>query len=126
MVNTLVSVALGGAIGASARYLTGLGMLRLFGQTGFPVTIIMVNVLGSFLMGVFVVLADQRGLTHLSPFVMVGVLGGFTTFSAFSLEAVALFERGEIAQAVFYVGASVVCSISALVAGVWIARAVFA
>ena len=122
MISTLFSVAIGGALGASARYLTGVGMLRLFGQTGFPTAIITVNVLGSFLMGVFVVLAAQRGLTHLSPFVMVGLLGGFTTFSAFSLEAVDLFERGAIGLAAIYVASSVVLSIGALVIGVWFAR----
>ncbi|CAN0602483.1 unnamed protein product, partial [Ectocarpus sp. 12 AP-2014] len=99
MLATLASVALGGAIGASLRFLAGVGVLRLIGPSSFPVAILSVNVVGSFLMGVFVVLAAQRGLTHLSPFVMTGLLGGFTTFSAFSLEAVTLYERGDITQA---------------------------
>ena len=126
MFANLISVALGGAIGASLRYMTGIGVVRILGHTGFPVGIILVNVLGSFLMGVFVVAAAHRGLTHLSPFVMTGLLGGFTTFSAFSLEAVTLYERGEVAQAALYVAASVVLSIAGLVAGLWVARAVFA
>jgi CrcB protein len=124
MFGTLLTVAAGGAIGASLRYLTGVMVVRLLGQTGFPVAIILVNVLGSFLMGVFVVLAAQRGLTYLSPLVMTGVLGGFTTFSAFSLEAVSLYERGDAGQAVLYVCLSVALSILGLVAGLAVARGV--
>ena len=126
MLGNLISVALGGAVGASLRYLTGIGMVRLLGHSSFPVAIILVNVLGSFLMGVFVVAAAHRGLTHLSPLVMTGLLGGFTTFSAFSLEAVTLYERGDAGQAALYVLLSVVLSIAGLVAGLWIARTVFA
>ena len=126
MFANLISVAIGGALGASLRYLAGIGVIRVFGQTGFPLGIILVNVFGSFLMGVFVVAAAQRGLTNLSPFVMTGLLGGFTTFSAFSLEAVTLYERGDVGQAALYVTLSVVLSIGGLVTGLWIARTVFA
>jgi CrcB protein len=122
---TFLQVGLGGAIGAMLRFGTGLAMLRLTGP-GFPLGVLTVNVVGSFVMGVFTVYAFQRGVQHLSPFVMTGVLGGFTTFSAFSLEAFTLYERGEVAQAGLYVGLSVVLSIGALVAGVMMARAVWA
>ena len=71
-------------------------------------------------------MAAQKGLTHLNPFVMTGVLGGFTTFSAFSLETVTLMERGQIGQAGFYVLASVGLSILGLMLGLWLARGVFA
>lgn len=125
MISTLLQVALGGALGASARYLTGVGVARVFGMGGFPLGVLTVNILGSFLMGVFVVAAANRGLTHLSPFVMTGILGGFTTFSAFSLEAVTLFERGASGQAVLYVALSVLCSLAGLVLGLWLARGVF-
>lgn len=125
MFGTLLSVAAGGAIGASLRYLAGVGMFRLLGPSTFPVAILSVNVLGSFLMGIFVVLAAQRGLTHLSPFVMTGLLGGFTTFSAFSLEAVTLYERGDVTQAALYVALSVALSIAGLMAGLLLAREVF-
>lgn len=125
MIWTLSQVALGGAIGASARFVTGVGVLRLVGP-GFPLAIITVNVLGSFLMGVFVVAAANRGLTYLAPFVMTGILGGFTTFSAFSLETVTLFERGQIGQAALYVALSVMLSIGGLVIGLWAARGFFA
>ena len=124
MISSVLQVALGGAIGASARYLTGIGILKLVGH-GFPVAIIAVNVIGSFLMGLFVVAAAHRGLTHLSPFVMTGLLGGFTTFSAFSLETVTLFERGQIGQAALYVALSVGLSIAGLVMGLWVARGMF-
>lgn len=119
-------VALGGAVGAVLRYLTGVGILRVFGHGAFPLPILTVNVVGSFLMGVFVVVAAHRGLTHLSPLVMTGLLGGFTTFSAFSLETVTLYERGDIGQAALYVGLSVGLSIGGLMAGLWVARGVFA
>lgn len=125
MFPTFLQVALGGALGASARYLAGLWIVRAVGHTPFPVAILTVNILGSFLMGVFVVAAAHRGLTYLSPFVMTGILGGFTTFSAFSLEAVTLYQRGDLAGAATYVGASVVLSILGLVAGLWVARGVF-
>jgi len=126
MISTLVQVALGGALGASARFLTGIAVARAFGVGGFPVGVLLVNVIGSFLMGVFVVFAAHRGATHMSPFVMTGLLGGFTTFSAFSLEAVTLFERGVTGHAALYVALSVGCSILGLVAGMWLGREVFA
>ena len=122
MMQNLLLVGLGGGAGAMARYAMGLGIHRLTGP-GFPLAILSANVLGSFLMGLFVVLAAHRGLTHLSPLVATGLLGGFTTFSAFSLEAVTLWERGATGQALAYVLASVGLSIAALVAGLGLGRA---
>ncbi|GAA6174206.1 fluoride efflux transporter CrcB [Sulfitobacter pacificus] len=124
MFSTMLLVAFGGALGAALRFLSGVAVLRLTGPAEFPVAIIAVNVIGSFLMGVFVVVAAQRGLTHLSPFVMTGILGGFTTFSAFSLETVTLMERGAFGAAAIYVALSVGLSIVALMAGLWLARGV--
>ena len=126
MLTTTLYVAFGGAIGAALRFLTGVGMLRLTGPQDFPLAIITVNVIGSFLMGVFVVAAAHKGLTHLSPFVMTGILGGFTTFSAFSLETVTLMERGAYGAAGLYVGLSVVLSIAGLMLGLMLARGAFA
>lgn len=126
MISTVSLVALGGAIGAALRYLTGIGVSRLAGHHDFPVAILTVNVIGSFLMGVFVVAAAQRGLTYLSPFVMTGILGGFTTFSAFSLETVTLIERGVTAQAALYVALSVGLSVGGLMLGLMLARGAFA
>ncbi len=122
---TTLQVALGGAIGATLRFLTGIGILRLVGP-GFPLTVLGVNVLGSFFMGLFVVFATQRGVTQLNPFVLTGLLGGFTTLSAFSLEAVHLFERGAMGQALAYVVISVVLSIGGLILGLMIARGIWA
>lgn len=120
---TLAQVALGGALGASGRYLTGVLTLRVFGP-GFPVGTLAVNIIGSFAMGVLVVVLARRGGTDLAPLFMTGMLGGFTTFSAFSLDAVALYERGQVGVAVGYVAASVILSLGALVAGLWLARGV--
>lgn len=121
----MLLVACGGAIGSALRFLSGVAVLRLTGPQDFPLAIMSVNVIGSFLMGVFVVAAAHKGLTHLNPFVMTGVLGGFTTFSAFSLETVTLMERGAIGQAGLYVALSVGLSIVGLMAGLWLARGVF-
>lgn len=121
---TLIMVAFGGAIGASLRFLWGVGVMRATGPTELPIAIMAVNVLGSFLMGAFVILAAQRGLTHLSPFVMTGLLGGFTTFSAFSLETVTLLERGNFGMAGLYMALSVGLSIAGLFLGLWVMRGI--
>jgi CrcB protein len=121
MLGHFIAVGFGGALGAMARYGVGIGAVRAFGH-GFPVGVLSVNIVGSFLMGVFFVLAAQRGLTAWSPFVMTDFLGGFTTFSAFSLEAVTLYERGAVAQAGLYVALSVALSIGGLVLGIWLTR----
>jgi CrcB protein len=121
MITTLSQVALGGAIGAALRYLTNVGALRLFG-TGFPVATLVVNVAGSFLMGVLVVVLARKGGTDLAPFLMTGILGGFTTFSAFSLDALTLWERGATLTAFTYVAASVLLSLAAIAAGLALAR----
>ena len=126
MFSTLMHVALGGALGAAARFLAGLGVLRLVGPTPFPVAILTVNVIGSFLMGLFAIWALHRGLSAWQPFVMTGFLGGFTTFSAFSLEAMTLIERGDVAQAVLYMALSVGLSVGALALGLWLARGIVA
>lgn len=125
MLITLSLVALGGAIGAALRFLSGVVFMRLTGPTEFPMAILTINVLGSFLMGVFVIVAAQRGLTHYSPFVMTGLLGGFTTFSAFSLETITLFERGQIGAAGLYVVVSVGLSLAGLMLGLILARGIF-
>ncbi|WP_298430549.1 fluoride efflux transporter CrcB [uncultured Jannaschia sp.] len=118
MIPVTIQVALGGALGAAARYIVGAQLMR----PGFPVAVLAVNVVGSFLMGLLVVWLGRRGLTEWQPFLLTGLLGGFTTFSAFSLETVTLFERGEVAQAAGYVAASVGLSVGALALGVWMMR----
>lgn len=125
MIQTLLQVAAGGALGASARYATNVATMRLIGS-GFPWATVVVNVLGSFLMGVIVVTLAHKGGMRLAPFLMTGVLGGFTTFSAFSLDALTLWERGQPGLAFGYVAGSVVLSLAAIVAGMVATRWVFA
>ncbi len=123
---TVLQVAAGGAIGSSARFLMGVAIQRGLGSFTFPLGVIAVNILGSFIMGALVVFLGQRGLTHYNAFLATGILGGFTTFSSFTLEAWRLFERGEVGTAALYVGLSVVVSLAALVGGVHMMRAVLA
>lgn len=123
MIPAVIQVALGGAIGAAARYGVGVALVR---PGAFPIGVLAVNIIGSFLMGLIIVYLGQKMLSHLNPFLMTGILGGFTTFSAFSLEAYTLFERGEVGQAAIYVIASVVLSIAALIAGIFIMRGLLA
>jgi CrcB protein len=120
----LLLVAAGGAIGASFRHLFGMVALRLFG-TGFPFGTLGVNIIGSFLMGALIAWlafrAEGAG-QGLRLFVATGVLGGFTTFSAFSLETVLLWERGEAGLAALYIVVSVVLAIAGLTGGLALVR----
>ncbi len=114
-------------MGASLRYLSGVGIMRLFGPgLPIPLGVIFVNILGSFLMGVIVVLIADRGWGHLNPFLATGILGGFTTFSSFSLEAFTLWERGQPTLAATYVAINVVISLAAIVAGTLTMRGILA
>ncbi|WP_457300605.1 fluoride efflux transporter CrcB [Phyllobacterium sp. P5_D12] len=121
--NAILLVASGGAIGSVARYLVGVGMARAFG-VAFPYGTLAVNVIGGFLMGLFIELLARRfeGSPELRLFIAIGILGGFTTFSSFSLDVVVLWQRGELAIALFYMLASVILSIGALFFGLWLAR----
>ncbi|WP_428697498.1 fluoride efflux transporter CrcB [Stappia sp.] len=121
----LFLVALGGGLGAAGRHLVNLAALRTFGP-GFPAGTLAVNVLGSLLMGLLVGwLASRAGGTGnaLRLFLATGFLGGFTTFSAFSLDVATLWERGALGVAALYAGISVTASILALFAGLIAMRA---
>jgi CrcB protein len=122
MLSTVLQVAAGGAIGAALRYLAGVGVVRLIGRFDFPVAILLVNVLGSTLMGLFVGMAATRGWTPLNAFIGLGILGGFTTFSSFSLETMTLIQRGEAGLAALYVAASVSLSVGGLALGLVLGR----
>ncbi|QUS36584.1 fluoride efflux transporter CrcB [Falsirhodobacter algicola] len=124
MLQTLPYVAAGGAIGASLRYLVNVAATRM--APGFPWGTLTVNLLGSALMGALAVLLALKGGQRFSPFLLTGVLGGFTTFSAFSLDALTLWERGAALQAAAYVAASVILSLLAVLAGAALARGVLA
>ena len=120
----LLAVAAGGALGSVARYLAGIGATRLFGL-GFPWGTLIVNIAGSFLIGAFVELfalrwdLPQEGRVFLT----VGICGGFTTFSTFSLDTWALMERGDWGLAAAYILGSVVLSIGALIGALYLVRA---
>ena len=126
MIGITLQVALGGAIGAALRFWAGawaasMGRAEL---AGVPIAVLSVNIVGSFAMGVLAVALARGGQTVWQPFLMTGVLGGFTTFSAFSLEAVDLMERGAWGAAGVYVVACTLMSIAALALGMTIARGV--
>lgn len=112
----------GGAIGAGARHLVGRAALATL-SSSYPYGTLGVNLLGGFAMGLLAgLLARGLGSECVRLFAGVGVLGGFTTFSAFSLDAVTLAERGEVVAASGYVLLSVVGSIAALLVGLQLAR----
>ncbi len=119
-------VALGGAIGAAARYGAGRLALRA-GLPDFALVTLGVNVLGSFLMGIVAVWLVRRGVgnAQLSLFLTTGVLGGFTTFSTFSLDMMRLMEGGRTGLAMAYAGGSLALGLLAIFAGSWIARGLF-
>ena len=117
-------VFLGGGLGAALRHGVNIAAAR-FAGTGFPYGTLFINVAGSLAMGLIAeYFALKSGLPqHWRLFLTTGILGGFTTFSAFSLEAALLYERGQIAGAAIYVVASVVLAIAGLFAGLAIVRA---
>ncbi len=123
----LMLASAGGAIGSGARYLVNVGCQRWLGES-FPWATFGVNVVGSLLMGIVVEVVARKlgGSPEARVFLATGILGGFTTFSAFSSDVVALIGRGELGLAVLYLGASVLLSIAALYAGLALARTVLA
>ncbi|MBR1121566.1 fluoride efflux transporter CrcB [Bradyrhizobium lablabi] len=120
----ILAVAAGGALGSVARYLVGVGSGRLFG-TDFPWGTLMINVTGSFLIGAFVGLfAAKWDLSQaMRIFLTVGICGGFTTFSTFSLDAYYLIERGQTLASWAYMMASVALSVGALITALQLVRA---
>ena len=120
--NALIPVMAGGALGSAGRYLTGRFTLSLFGPD-WPWGTMTVNLLGGLLMGLLTgLLARVSAPEGWRLFAAIGVLGGFTTFSSFSLDTVAMIERGAVAPALGYVLVSVIGSIAALFAGLSIVR----
>jgi len=115
-----LTVAAGGAVGAWLRFAAG----RLIGAGPFPYATLSVNVLGSLAMGLLAGWLARHGAggEHWRLLLGVGVLGGFTTFSAFSLEIALMIERGAMAQAALYIGLSLVGGVGGLFAGLALAR----
>jgi fluoride exporter len=126
-VNGFLIVFLGAGIGGAMRHGVNLASLRLLGP-GFPHGTLTVNIVGSLLMGLlagwFAHKADPGQTWRL--FLTTGILGGFTTFSAFSLDAALLIERGQLGLAALYALASPVLAIAGLFAGLWLIRAIAA
>jgi len=125
--NTVIAVAVGGALGSMARYVMNAQVTKLMGFN-FPWGIMSVNILGCFIMGL---VAEGLALhfnasQEMRSFLMTGILGGFTTFSAFALDAGVLIERHAYAPAAFYVAGSVAGSILALFLGLYLVRLIFA
>jgi fluoride exporter len=123
----VAAVAVGGAIGSVARYLIA-GWVQSAAWSGFPFGIFVVNISGGFVMGL---LTEAMALKfHVSlpmrAFLTTGILGGYTTFSTFSLDSALLIQRGALPSAVTYIVGSALLSILALFAGLWIVRAIYA
>jgi fluoride exporter len=121
--NILLAIALGGGLGSLARHYLST-FIYAFTGTAFPWGILVVNVLGGLAMGLIVELSALKLNVgpELRAFLTTGILGGFTTFSAFSLDSALLIERGEWVSAGSYMMGSVVLSVGALFAGLWLVR----
>lgn len=121
-----VIVFLGAGCGGLLRHLANLAGVRLFGFMSFPLTTMIVNVLGCFTMGVFTAWFVSRlgsGLPqHLRLFLTTGMLGGFTTYSTFSLEFAVLVERGHLGHAALYAGGTLALCLVAVFAGLFLVR----
>ena len=122
----LLLVAFGGAAGSVLRYLVGVWTLRAFGPN-FPWGTITVNIIGSFVIGLLVEIVARRfnASAELRLLLVTGFLGGFTTFSAFSLDFMVLFERGQMMAAGGYLVASVFLALLAVFAGLSLGRMIF-
>ena len=121
----LLLACAGGALGAGARYSIHTEVTRIWGAV-FPWGTLVINISGSLLIGILMamLLIKQPDAIGLRVFLITGILGGFTTFSAFSMEFVALMERSEITYALLYAAGSVVLSIAACWLGLSVMRAV--
>ena len=119
----VTAVAVGGAIGSVARYLVGIGSGKLFGLD-FPWGTLIINIVGSFLIGAFVESFALKGEVPqvVRVFLTVGICGGFTTFSTFSLDSYLLMDRGQWGPAAFYMIGSVVLGLAGLFAGLHLVR----
>ena len=111
---TIILVFCGGGIGASLRYL--LGLIPTFHS--FPLITLLINIFGSFIIGIIAGISEEKGLSNnLISFIKVGVLGGFTTFSSFSLDTITLFKKSDKLGTILYLGLSITLSLIACYLG---------
>ena len=111
----IIIVGLGGAVGAICRYL--ITLLPVHPENGFPIKTFMINVIGSFIIGLVAALAAKNAMNPKAVlFLKVGICGGFTTFSSFALETEGLLEKGSTGIAMLYVILSLVCGVLAVFA----------
>jgi fluoride exporter len=117
-------VFLGGGLGAMLRHGMNLLGVRLFPSLGFPIATMTVNITGSIVMGVLVAIFAFKGggSQHWRLFLTTGILGGYTTFSSFSLDVALLYERGDLVSAALYILGSVVLSIVGILLGLTLTR----
>jgi CrcB protein len=118
-----LAVAVGGALGAMARYAVSIWVFN-YSSDKFPYATLSVNVLGSFIMGIlFVIIVERAALpAEMRSLLMVGFLGAFTTFSTFSLDALSLWQNGHLFVALVYVLATVILCLVAISSSIWLAR----
>jgi CrcB protein len=123
--STIAWVAAGGALGASLRFVIGEWARRTSALDGFPWATLGINVTGSLLLGVIAgsAMIAESTSPQMRAFLTIGVLGGFTTFSSFSLETVALAQTGAVGRAAVYAGVSVVAAVGAAALGIAMGRA---
>lgn len=118
-----MAVAIGGAVGSALRY----GIGQALNQPGWPAGTWAANVLGSFAIGLFYVWGKEKGLLPADVYLLLttGLLGGFTTFSTFSLEVVGFIGEGLLVRGLLYAGTSILLGLLACAAGIWLGRQVW-
>ena len=116
----ILSVAIGGAIGSLLRYY--LSTLNFLSNSVFPVSTFLVNVIGSFAIGVLFFLFKDSNNDYLKSFLMIGFLGGFTTFSAFTIDVLDLLQNDQYLISIIYICVSVIVSLLAVYLGFWITK----
>ena len=119
MLITIIAIALGGALGAVLRYVLGNQISIIFG-TNFPFSILIINIIGSFLMGMAIESFHLFSISSepMQKFLTVGILGAFTTFSTFSLDAIDLITKNRVSDAFIYIFASVILAVGFLFLGI--------
>lgn len=123
MVKTILLVALGGAIGSVLRYLTSVFVAKYYSNV-FPLATFITNAVGCVLIGIFIglIVKNEMASQDIKWFLITGFCGGYTTFSAFSYENITLFQNGNSALALAYIGLSVIIGLSAVWLGLYLTR----